>query len=104
MSAVTNLPANWFRHFFVATGGLFYIGSMLMLLYQYLGLTQGWPGVFLSVIYDDAGDWWLDIDWASPALWGFVAAILSLAALHGWRLRRDFVPYREPEVKSQPGF
>lgn len=99
-----NMARNWFRHFFVAAGALFYIGSMLMLLYQYLGLTQGWPGLFLSVIHDQAGDWWLDIDWTSPVLLGFFAAILLGAALYGWIRRRDFVAYREPVIQSQPGF
>ncbi|MGE4290574.1 MAG: hypothetical protein AB7E32_00065 [Desulfovibrio sp.] len=95
---------NWFRHFFVALGALFYLGTALMLLYQYLGLTQGWPGLFLNVIYDEAGDWWLDINWASPVLIGFFCALFLGAGLWGWIRREDRVAYREPVVRSQPGF
>lgn len=95
---------NWFRHFFVACGALFYIGSMVMLLYQYLGLTLGWPGLFLRVTHDAVGDWWLDIDWSSPVLAGFFCAVLLGAALWGWVRREDHVAYREPEARSQHGF
>ncbi len=95
---------NMFRHFFVAFGAILYLGSCPLLLYQYLGVMRGWPGVFLSVVHDTSGDWWLDIDWASPTVWGMLGFTLLAAAGYAVLKRGDLGGYREAEVHSQPGF
>ncbi|WP_247648347.1 hypothetical protein [Pseudodesulfovibrio sp. zrk46] len=95
---------NMFRHFFVGLGAITYLTFGFTLVYQYIGLANDWPGVFLSVIHESSGDWWLDIDWASPVLVGTFCATTLAAALYAAWKRNDFVEYREPEVQSQSGF
>ena len=93
-----------FRHFFVALGALGYLLMVPVLLYQYLGLINGWPYLFLSIVHDAAGDWWLDVDWSSSVLWTTFLLIALAAAVYAFRRRHDLVEYREPEVQSQHGF
>lgn len=95
---------NMFRHFFVAFGAITYLLGAGMFLYQYLGVVNGWPGVFLSVVHDAAGDWWLDIDWTSPVIWTFVSCTAAMAAVYAVWKRDDQEGYRDPETQSQPGF
>jgi len=95
---------NIFRHAFVAMGALTYLLAVPVLLYQYLGLLNDWPGLFLSVIHDASGDWWLDIHWSSPVLMAFFLLMALLALTYGILKRNDMVEYREPEVQSQAGF
>lgn len=95
---------NMFRHFFVAIGALGYLLMVPVLLYQYLGLMNDWPYLFLGIVYDAAGDWWLDVNWSSPALWlTFLGITLTAMGYAFWK-RNDYVDYREPEIQSQHGF
>lgn len=95
---------NIFHHFFVGFGAITYLGGAAMFLYQYFGLMHDWPGVFLQVVHDAAGDWWLDIDWSSPVIWGTLGVTASLAACWAVYKRNDQLGYRESEVQSQHGF
>lgn len=95
---------NMFRHFFVAFGALLYLAACPMFLYQYLGLMNDWPFVFLSVIHDASGDWWLDINWYSPVIWSTLLLTTLMAVVYAACKRNDYGEYREPDVQSQPGF
>ena len=95
---------NMFRHFFVGLGALGYLLMVPVLLYQYLALMNDWPYLFLSIIYDASGDWWLDVNWQSSALWSTFLCIGVAALGYAYWKRNDYVEYREPEVQSQPGF
>ena len=95
---------NMFRHFFVAFGATLYLGACPVFLYQYLGLMNDWPYVFLNVVYDASGDWWLDIAWHSPVIWSTVLLAAMTAVVYAAFKRNDLGEYREPKVQSQPGF
>ena len=95
---------NIFRHFLVGLGAMLYLFACPLFLYQYLGLMNDWPGVFISVIYDAAGDWWLDINWSSSVIWTMLTFTVLTAAVYAIRKRHDLVGYREPDIQSQPGF
>lgn len=95
---------NIIRHSFVAMGALTYLLAVPVLLYQYFGLLYGWPGLFLSVIHDASGDWWLDVHWSSPVLLGYFLLMGLLAVTYGVIKRHDLGEYREPDIQSQAGF
>lgn len=95
---------NMFRHFFVSFGAILYLGACPLLLYQYLGVVNGWPGVFLSVVRDASGDWWLDIDWHSDVILATLLLALLTSAAYAALRRHDYQEYREPGVQSQAGF
>ena len=95
---------NMFRHFFVAFGAILYLACCPLFLYQYLGLMNDWPHVFLSVVYDASGDWWLDIHWSSPVIWSTLLLTCMAAIVYAASKRHDLGEYREPDVRSQPGF
>jgi hypothetical protein len=95
---------NALRHFIVAFGALTYLMAMPLFLYQYLGLNYEWPGVFLNVVYDTSGDWWLDINWYSPVIWSTLIGSAVMSVAYAAYKRHDLGEYREPNVQSQPGF
>lgn len=95
---------NILRHAFVAMGALSYLLAVPVLLYQYFGLMNGWPGLFLSVVHDASGDWWLDVHWSSPVLLAFFLLMGLLSVTYGVIKRNDLGEYREPEIQSQAGF
>ncbi len=95
---------NMFRHFFVAMGALSYLVACPVLLWQYIGLMNGWPYIFLNVVYDASGDWWLDINWYSPVIWSMLLLNVLTAIIYAYCKRNDLGEYREPDVQSQPGF
>lgn len=99
-----NSLRNFVRHTFVALGALAYLGAVPLLIYQYLGVLMDWPGVFLRVIRDASGDWWLDADWNSPVPWASLAVVAACAVTYGLVRRNDDGEYREPGITSQPGF
>lgn len=96
---------NWFRHFGWALWGGGYLSTGFMLVYQYLGMAFGdnWPGIFFSKDVRPDG-WWLSVDYTSPFLWSFFAAVIVAAALFATWKRTDFGSYRDSEVESQAGF
>lgn len=100
----TDLFKNMFRHFFVGLGAITYLTVGFTLLYQYLGVVYDWPGVFLTVIHEQSGDWWLDIDWTSPVLLGTFISTTLAAMVYAALKRNDYGEYREPDVPSQTGF
>lgn len=100
----TNGFRNMMRHAFVALGAMAYLGAVPLLLYQYFGMLMDWPGVFLHVVHDANGDWWLDADWNSPVPWASMGVVLLSALIYGMLRRKDDGHYREPDVTSQPGF
>lgn len=100
----TTMLKNMFRHFFVGLGAITYLTFGFTLLYQYIGVTNDWPGVFLTVVHEPSGDWWLDMDWSSPVLLGTFCATTLGAALYAIWKRNDFIGYRESEIPSQHGF
>lgn len=95
---------NMFRHFFVAFGACLYLGACPLFLYQYLGLMNDWPFVFLNIVYDASGDWWLDIQWYSPVIWSTLLLTALIAVVYAVCKRHDLGEYREPDIQSQPGF
>ncbi len=95
---------NIFRHFFVGMGAITYLTFGFTLLYQYIGVVNDWPGVFLTVVHEASGDWWLDIDWSSPVLLGTFGVTTVGAMIYALWRRNDFIEYREPETLSQSGF
>jgi len=95
---------NMLRHFFVGLGAITYLTLGFTLVYQYLGLMNGWPGIFLSVIHEASGDWWLDVDWSSPVLLGTFVATACMAAVYATIKRHDEGSYRDTEVESASGF
>nr|WP_321258757.1 hypothetical protein [uncultured Pseudodesulfovibrio sp.] len=95
---------NFLHHFIVGLGALGYLLAVPVLLYQYLGLMNDWPHLFLSIVYDTAGDWWLDVNWQAPALWIAIGFIVMAAATHAFIRRNDTIGYREGEVPSAHGF
>jgi hypothetical protein len=95
---------NMCRHFFVAFGAVTYLTFALVFLYQYLGLMNGWPGVFLSVVYDASGDWWLDIDWHSRVIWTTLLLTCASSVAYAAYRRNDRGWYRNTEIQSQAGF
>ncbi len=95
---------NMFRHFFVGFGAMLYLGACPLFLYQYLGLINDWPYVFLSVIYDASSDWWLDINWYSPVIWSMLLLTALTSIAYAACKRHDRGEYRDPDVQSQPGF
>ncbi|WP_291327051.1 hypothetical protein [Desulfovibrio sp. UCD-KL4C] len=96
--------SNIFRHFFVGLGAMLYLFACPVLLYQYLGLMNHWPYIFISVIYDASGAWWLDVDKSSPVLWCALLFTVLAAVIYAISKRNDYVGYREAEVQSQSGF
>ena len=98
------MPKTFFHHFIVGLGALGYLLMVPVLLYQYLGLMNDWPYLFLSIVHDTEGSWWLDVNWSAPALWIVVAAITLAAAVHAFIRRNDTLGYRESEIPSQVGF
>jgi hypothetical protein len=100
----TRLFKNMFRHFIVGLGAITYLTWGFTLLYQYLGVVNGWPGVFLTVVREASGDWWLDVDWSSPVLVGTFACTTLAALVYAVVRRNDFLGYREAEIQSQSGF
>lgn len=95
---------NMFRHFFVGLGAITYLTLGFTLIYQYLGVVYDWPGIFLTVVHEASGDWWMDIDWTSPVLLGTFCMTTISALIYATVRRNDFIDYREPEVQSQSGF
>lgn len=95
---------NMFRHFFVAFGATLYLGACPLLLYQYFGVMNDWPFVFLSVIHDASGDWWLDINWYSSVIWLSLLLTALISVVYAFFKRHDYQEYREPDIQSQPGF
>ncbi|WP_027722084.1 hypothetical protein [Maridesulfovibrio zosterae] len=95
---------NILRHFFVSFGAITYLGATPVLLYQYMGMSRDWPGIFISVIYDQAGDWWLDINWSSPVIGIIILVNSLLAAIYSYKKRSDRLGYRESRVESSAGF
>ncbi|SOB58731.1 conserved protein of unknown function [Pseudodesulfovibrio profundus] len=102
--AESKIYKNMFRHFFVGLGAITYLTLGFTLLYQYLGVINDWPGVFLTVMREASGDWWLDIDWTSPVLLGTFCITTLLAGIYAAVKRNDFGEYREPDIQSQSGF
>lgn len=95
---------NMFRHFFIGLGAVTYLTFGFTLIYQYLGVVNGWPGVFLTVMREASGDWWLDVDWSSPVLLGTFLCTTVAAMGYATYKRNDFRQYREPNIQSQSGF
>ncbi len=95
---------NMFHHFVVGLGAITYRTWGFALLYQYLGVINDWPGVFLTVVHEASGDWWLDVDWTSPVLLGTFLCTTLAAIVYAAVRRNDFIGYREPDIQSQSGF
>jgi hypothetical protein len=98
------LLKNMFHHFIVGLGAITYLTLGFTLLYQYIGAVNHWPGVFLSVIHEASGDWWLDVDWSSPVLLGTFLCTTAAAMVYATIKRNDFQGYRESDIPSQSGF
>jgi NhaP-type Na+/H+ and K+/H+ antiporter len=95
---------NMLRHFIVGLGAITYLTWGFALLYQYLGVINGWPGVFLRVVHESSGDWWLDVDWSSPVLVGTFVCTTLAALVYAIVRRNDYLGYRESQIPSQSGF
>ncbi|WP_243547299.1 hypothetical protein [Pseudodesulfovibrio tunisiensis] len=104
MNAHRSIAGNWFRHFFVGLYAMTYLSFGFMLVYQYIGMKFDWPGVFLTMIHDAAGNPWLDVNWSHPVVLGWATLVLCAATVWGLFKRHDFMEYREAATESQPGF
>lgn len=99
-----NIFLNFFRHFIICFGGIFYGVGPLFFLYQCIGLFYNLPGVFLHKVSTGGEQWWLKIDFKHELFIGFWLFLILVSLIYALLNIKNFKPYADPKVKSLSGF